>query len=161
MSVCDYITHGATAIVHAADDRSVVENLEGLSQVFTSARILAERGEYRLGLVSIVMRSNPYGSGVVANPDQIRLPMAGTDPRQRGLFGAAWAVGAVAATEQHGISSIALATPVGPFGIIYRRAAWSQPIYDNGGAAIYPLFHVVRALSKDKGFSVIAGTIAY
>lgn len=148
-SVCDYITQGATAIVHAADDRSVMESLEGLSQVFASARVLASGRDYRLGLVSIGMRSNPYGSHVVANPDQIRLPMAGIDPRQRGLFAAAWAIGAVAATEQYGILSMALAAPVGPFGIIYRRAAWPQPIYDDGGGAvIYPLFHVVRALSQ-------------
>jgi hypothetical protein len=149
MSVCDYITHGATAIVHAADDRSVVESLEGLSHVFDSARVLASRREYRLGLVSIGMRSNPYGSHVVTNPDQLRLPMAGIDPRQRGLFAAAWAIGAVAATEQYGILSMALAAPVGPLGIIYRRAAWPQPIYDDGdGAVVYPLFHVVRALSQ-------------
>ena len=148
-SVCDYITHGATPIVHAADDRSVVESLEGLSQVLASARVLASRRGYRLGLVSIAMRSNPYGSRVVANPDQLRLPMAGIDPRQRGLFAAAWAIGAVAATEQYGILSMALATPVGPLGIIYRKAEWSQPIYDDeGGAVVYPLFHVVRALSQ-------------
>ena len=99
MSVCNYITHGATAIVHAADDRSVMESLEGLSQVFASARALAGLGDYRLGLISIGMRSNPYGADVVANPDQIRLAMAGTDPRQRGLFAAAWAIGAVEATN--------------------------------------------------------------
>jgi hypothetical protein len=90
-----------------------------------------------------------YGSRVVANPDQLRLPMAGIDPRQRGLFAAAWAIGAVAATEQYGILSMALATPVGPLGIIYRKAEWSQPIYDDGGGAVvFPLFHVVRALSQ-------------
>jgi D-apionolactonase len=151
-SVCDYITHGATAIVHAADDRSVVECIEGLSQVFASARALAGIREYRLGVVSIGMRSNPYGSRVVPNPDQLRLPMVGIDPRQRGLFAAAWAIAAVAATERHGVSSIALAAPVGPLGIIYRRAAWPQPIYDDGGSAVvYPLFHVVRALSQIAG----------
>jgi hypothetical protein len=95
------------------------------------------------------MRSNPYGPDVAPNPDQIRLPMAGVDPRQRGLFAAAWAVGAVAATQKHGVASIALATPVGPFGIIYRRAACPQPIYDDvAGAVVYPLFHVLRALSQ-------------
>jgi D-apionolactonase len=152
MSVCNYITHGATAIVHAADDRSVMESLEGLSQVFASARALAGLGDYRLGLISIGMRSNPYGADVVANLDQIRLAMAGTDPRQRGLFAAAWAIGAVAATEQHGISSIALAAMVGPLGIIYRRATWPQPMYDDRpSAAVYPLFHVIRAISEIAG----------
>ena len=45
------------------------------------------------------MRSNPYGSGVMENALQSRIAMAGADPRQRGLFAAAWAVGAVTATE--------------------------------------------------------------
>ncbi len=149
MTICDYLTHGTTAIVHVADDRSVVESLDGLSEVFASARELAGQRDYRLGLVSIGMRSNPYAPDVVPNHDQIRLPMAEVDPRQRGLFAAAWAVGAVAATEQRDVTSMALATPVGPFGIIYRRAVWPQPIYDDrGGAVVYPLFHVVRALSQ-------------
>jgi hypothetical protein len=149
MSVCDYLTHGTTAIVHSADDRSVVETLEGLSEVFTSARELGRHRGYRLGLVSIGMQSNPYGPGLVANPEQIRLAMTEADPRQRGLFAAAWAVGAVAATKQHGVASMALAAPVGPFGIVYRRAGWPQPIYDDrSGAVVYPLFHVVRALSQ-------------
>ena len=149
MSFCNYITHSTTAIVHAADDRSVIESLEGLSQVFISTRAMASDRDYRLGLVSVGMRSNPYGSSTAGNPAQIRLPMAEIDPRQRGLFAAAWAVGAVAMTKQQRVSSMALAMPVGPFGIIYRRSAWPQPIYDDrAGIAVYPLFHVVRALSQ-------------
>lgn len=153
MSFCSFITHSTTAIVHAADDRSVIESLEGLSQVFISARAMASDGDYRLGLVCVGMRFNPYGSGTAGNPAQIRLPMAEIDPRQRGLFAAAWAVGAIAMTEQQRISSMALAMPVGPFGIIYRRAVWPQPIYDDRtGTAVYPLFHVVRELSRIGNF---------
>ncbi|MCX7281201.1 MAG: hypothetical protein NTX21_06545, partial [Alphaproteobacteria bacterium] len=121
---CDYVTHGATAITQSADDHTVIENLEGLSHVLKSGRALAGERDYRLGLVAIGMRSNPYGSGIVENVRQNRVSMAGADPRQRGLFAAAWAVGAVAATEGHGVSSMALSALVGPFGAIYRREAW-------------------------------------
>jgi hypothetical protein len=108
---------------------------------------LSNGHDYRLGLVSIGMRSNPHGREVAPNSEQIRMPMARIDPRQRGLFAAAWAVGAVAATMGHGVSSLALASPVGPFGLIYRRAAWPQPRYDElPNAAVYPLFHVIRGL---------------
>lgn len=149
---CDYISHGFTALVHAADDLSVIECLEGLSHVYASARALANGHPYSLGLVSIGMRSNPYGSDVAGNPRQVRMPMAQADPRQRGLFAAAWAVGAMAATERYGITSVALAAPVGAFGIIYRRTPWPQPIYDElGVTAVYPLFHVFRALSQLAG----------
>jgi hypothetical protein len=78
--------------------------------------------------------------------------MAGADPRQRGLFAAAWAVGAVAATEGNSVSSLALSAFVGPFGMIHRREQWVQPIYQDGGTdLVYPIFHVVRFLSAMGG----------
>jgi len=65
----------------------------------------------------------------------------------------------MAATYGHNVASLALAMPVGPFGLLYRRAAWPQPIYDEssekGGSErtvwVYPLFHVVRFLSQLSG----------
>jgi hypothetical protein len=151
-SQCDYVMHGSTAITHAADDCSVMESLEGLSHVFKSGRALAQNRDYRLSLVAIGMRSNPYGSGVVENIRQNRLAMAGADPRQRSLFAAAWAVGAVAATEGHKVSSLALSALVGPFGAIHRREAWAQPGYqDSGTVMVYPIFHVVRFMSMMGG----------
>jgi len=149
-AMCDYIGHGSTAVTHAADDCSVMESLEGLAHVFKSGRALAGERDYRLGLVAIGMRSNPYGSGVVENLQQNRIAMAGADPRQRGLFAAAWAVGAVAATEGHGVSSMALSAFVGPFGVIHRPEAWMQPLYE-GADMVYPLLHVVRFMSRMGG----------
>jgi len=145
---CDYIGHAVTAVTHAADDRSVIECLEGLSHIYRSAGALAGERDYRLGLVAIGMRSNPYGSGVMENNLQNRIAMAGADPRQRGLFAAAWAVGAVAATEGHKVSSLALSALVGPFGAIHRREAWAQPGYqETGTGTVYPIFHVLRFIS--------------
>lgn len=151
-AMCDYIGHGVTAITHAADDRSVMESLEGLSHIYRSADALAGGRDYRLGLVAIGMRSNPYGSGVMENSLQNRIAMAGADPRQRGLFAAAWAVGALAATEGHKVSSLALSALVGPFGAIHRREAWAQPGYQEGRTGmVYPIFHVLRFMSAMGG----------
>ncbi len=149
-SLCDYVTHGSTAITHAADDRSVTESLEGLSHIFRSSGAIAHGRDYRLGLVAIGMRSNPYGAGTVDNFQQNRIAMAGADPRQRALFAAAWAVGAVAATQGHQVSSLALSALVGPFGVIHRPETWAQPLYRDAGM-VYPLFHVVRFLSAMGG----------
>lgn len=129
----DFITHGTTAVVHDADDISVMQTLEALPQIFASAEALAEGKPYRLGLVSIGMRSNPYGADVAANPEGVRRPMAMTDPRQRGLFGAAWMVGAMAATEGAGVERLALAALGGPFGLF-------------DGPRVLPAYHIHEAL---------------
>lgn len=132
-TVGDFVTHSTTAIVHAADDRSVMQSLEALPQIFYSAKTLAEGRPYRLGLVSIGMRSNPYGACVADNQARVRRPMAMDDPRQRGLFAAAYMVGAVASTQASSVESMALAAPAGPFGIADEHA-------------IFPAYHAFLGL---------------
>lgn len=150
-SKCDYITHGTTAIVHAGDDMSVIETLDSLPIIFDSAKKLAGNKPYRLGLVSIGMRSNPYGDCVADNPTQVRRTMAHVDPRHRGLFGAAWAVGALAATEGSDVESLCLGAPVGPFGIVHVPQEYPQAGYKDVPIGVYPLYHVVRAACEMAG----------
>ncbi|MBZ9938386.1 hypothetical protein LB518_18955 [Mesorhizobium sp. BR1-1-16] len=148
LALADFVSHGMTAIVHAADDRSVMETLEALPAIFDSVAALAPGKLYQLGLVSIGMRSNAYGPERPADPEGRRLAMAKVDPRQRGLFAASFAVGAVAATEGSDVEAMALATLTGPFGMIHSAARWPQPFFDDQAeAVVYPLFHVVRALA--------------
>lgn len=145
----DYVTHGSSAIVHAADDASVMQTLETMPHTFRSARAIAGRRAYRLGLTAIGMRMNPYGANVSANPDQLRLTMAQWDPRARGLFGAAWAVGALSATMGHGVEAIALAAPVGPFGVLAHTGPVARPWYDDHPEAeVYPIFHALKAVAR-------------
>jgi D-apionolactonase len=149
-----FATHATSAIVHAADDESVMETLECLPHVFGSARALIGSAGYRLGLVAIGMRSNPYGAATKENSEQVRMAMAHCDPRQRGLFGAAWALGALAATGGFGVERIALAAPAGPFGLVYRPLPVAQPGYDDrardGETLVYPIYHVLRGLSDSR-----------
>ena len=145
----DFVTHGTTAIVHAADDLSVVQTLEALPQIFASAETLAGGRPYRLGLLSIGMRSNPYGAALAPNREQVRRPMAGADPRQRGLFGAAWMVGAVAATENSAAVSLAVGAPCGPFGLVSQPGAEARALYDEDAErVVYPAFQVFRGLRR-------------
>lgn len=134
----DFVTHGTTAIVHAADDVSVLQTLEALPQIFASAEALAPSRPYRLGLVSIGMRSNPYGAAVADNPDNLRIPMAMSDPRLSGLFGAAFMVGIVAATVDSRVERMALAAPAGPLGVA-------------DGDVLRPAYHVFAGLTRLHG----------
>lgn len=112
----DFVTFGNTAIVHAADDLSVRQTLEALPDIFASARRIASGKPLHLGLLSIGMRSNPYGDAVADNPDHNRMAMAMDDPRQSTGFAAAYAVGVLAAAAEAGVESLALAMPDGPLG---------------------------------------------
>ncbi len=129
-----FATFGNSAIVHAADDLSVIETLEALPAIFDTARALAPAAALHLGLFSIGMRSNPYGADVIANPLAQYLPMVRNDPRQSSCFAAAYAVGVLAAAAESGVDSLALAMTDGPLGCL-----------DNQGAL--PVYHVIREAS--------------
>lgn len=129
-----FATFGNSAIVHAADDLSVVETLEALPSIFDTARALVPSAALHLGLFSIAMRSNPYGADVIANPFAQCLPMVRNDPRQTACFAAAYAVGVLAAAAESGVGSLALAMTDGPLGCL-----------DHEGPL--PIYHVIRVVS--------------
>ncbi len=160
----DFATHANCAIVHAADDISVMETLECLPHIFASARALIGDAGYRLGLLSIGARSNPYGADVAANPEQRRVAMARRDPRQRGLFGAAYAIGLLARTEGFAIDRLALAAPAGPFGCVHRPQDGASPGYDglaeDSVPLFYPLYHALRFLAGAGGWPRLACRVA-
>ncbi|MFM7443876.1 MAG: hypothetical protein ACKO2N_08185, partial [Tabrizicola sp.] len=134
-----FVSYGTTAIVHAADDRSVMQTLEALPQVHASAAALQDRVPLRLGLSAIGMRSNPYGKACAPNPDLQRKAGAMDDPRQSGLFAAAFMVGVMAATEGMPIDRIVLGALCGPFALV------------NPDGSARPAWHVFKALTALSG----------
>jgi hypothetical protein len=78
------------------------------------------------------------------------------DPRMRGLFGAAWTLGYIATLARTGINALTIGAPTGPLGIIYRKADYAQPYYDDLAApAVYPVFHVVSGLTRGAGAKLV------
>jgi hypothetical protein len=134
----DFVQHATASIVHAADDRSVMETLESLPHVFRSTRAFIGHAGYRVGPVNIGMAFNPYGASTTPNPDNRRITMVTNDPRQRALFGAAWALGYLARAVQGSIDGVTLMAPTGPFGVLAESGA-------------RPVFSVVQ------GFAALAG----
>ncbi len=143
----DYVTHGTTAIVHAADDLSVVQTLEALPDIYASTRVFSDAPGYRLGLCSIGMRDNPYGEAVAPNPNDQRIAMARNDPRHKALFGAAFAAGVAAAAARSGVQAFAPAGLAGPFGLGSFEDGRFQPL---------PIFHVVRALARLQSLPLVS-----
>jgi hypothetical protein len=137
----DFVQHATSSIVHAADDRSVMETLESLPHVFRSARSFIGETPYRVGPAAIGMSFNPYGASTTPNPDNRRITMVTNDPRQTALFGAAWAAGYLIRTAQGGIDAVTLLSATGPAGVVDddgSRPAFAvlQGFADLAGAAV-------------------------
>src|SRR5215831_7011611 len=149
--VFDFITHTGCPIVHAPDDISVMETLETLPWIFASARAMIGKVPYRIGPTSIPCRDNPYGAAIAPNPDNGRVCLSDVDPRQRGLFAAAWNVGYLSAAARAGVDTVAVGSVIGSQGMIYRKLANAQPWFDGGGARVYPTYHVIAGAATVSG----------
>jgi hypothetical protein len=152
----DYVTHTTCSIVHAADDRSVMETLETLPAIIASTRAMIGDKGYRIGPSAIAARSNPYGKGIVDNLHNDRVCLTNHDPRQRGVFNAAWTLGYVAACAYGGVEALALGATTGPLGFIHRQGGAASPYFDSiNGPTVYPAFHVLSGLSRGSELPLI------
>ncbi|XWN30305.1 MAG: hypothetical protein ROR55_22900 [Devosia sp.] len=158
LGAIDAITHSTTAVVHAADDVSVMETLEALPSVFSSVRAKVGEMPYRVGPSGIAMRFNPYGAGTLPNPDGKRLAMAEADPRQFALFNAAWTLGYLARAAAGGVDGVCLHGPVGPFGLVHAKGSGAPNWFDSVGAMVYPAYAIVAGLAGLSGTPVRAVT---
>jgi hypothetical protein len=146
-ALLDYVTHTTCPIVHAADDRSVMETLEAMPSILSSTRAFIGDTPYRVGPSAIGCRQNPYGKATTPNPRDERVCLAENDPRQRGLFNAAWTLAYIAACARGGVEAVAMGAPTGPFGVLHRTGEGAKPGFDGGSDALYPVFHVLAALA--------------
>jgi hypothetical protein len=155
-NLLDFVVNTTCPIVHAADDRSVMETLESLPYQVTTARSFIGKTAYRIGPSGIGCRDNPHGATWTPNPDNVRVCLTKLEPRQRGLFAAAWTLGYVATFARTGIEAIAMGAPTGPLGIIYRKAEHKQPWYDQlSGPAVFPAYHVLSGLTRGAGQKLV------
>nr|WP_310616090.1 hypothetical protein [Pantoea cypripedii] len=139
----DFVTHATCPIVHDATDRAVMQTLESLPYITQSTRdIIGSSLPYHLGPAMISMRDNPYGAAVYPNPDNIRLTMTNSDPRQKGRFFASWLVGYVAQLSGADISHWCPAGLLGDIGLGQINVS---------GFSAYPAWPVVKFLTSQAG----------
>jgi hypothetical protein len=154
LDLLDFVTFTTVAIFHAGDDHSAMEGLESLPYLAKTVRSFIADKPYHVGPSAIGLRMNPYGEAPMPNPANIRQAMNGMDPRQRGLFAAAWSVGFVARFAMGGASALTLGAGIGEFGITYAKTDYPQPWFDENGG-IYPVYHAVKGLAQLSGKPLI------
>ncbi len=148
----DFVFWTVNPTVHAEDDASVMETLGVLGDQAATARAHCPGVPLWCGPVTLRMRFNPNATGPVAS---IRpgMPPADVDARQRGLFGAAFTLGQIAAWARAGIETLFFYTPFGPLGVIHSPAGFSIPWYDgqHPDGIAYPAYHVLSGLAPHSG----------
>jgi len=150
VALLDFVTFTTVTIFHAGDDRSAMEGLESLAYLAKSVAAFIGDKPYHVGPSAIGLRMNPYGEAPMANPGNIRQAMNGMDPRQRGLFAAAWSVGFVARFAKGGAFALTLGGTVGELGIAYAKADYPQPWFDENGG-LYPIYQAIKGLAALRG----------
>jgi len=137
----DYVTHMVSSVVHAADDRSMMENLDSFRHICETVRAFTGQLPHRIVAANIGLETGP--GDPAPNPKNERVPMARFDPRQRGLFGAAWSLGAMAELAAGGVDAVTMGALAGEFALTH-------------GAGVYPACHVVTGMAAAAGRRMFA-----
>ncbi len=155
----DLVSFTTSPLVHAGDDRSVMEAREAHPAIVKSVAAIAGDTPWAVGPSAIGIRDNPYGASAKANPGNIRQAMNLNDPRQRGLFGAVWALGYFAEFARGGAASVTLGAGTGPFGAVSAPSEYPRPWFEENGG-VYPVFHVLRGLARLRGAPMLSLDLA-
>ena len=142
--------------------QSVMETIEALPyQIISTRSFMGDAISYRIGPSQLGCRENPYGKATTPNPHNGRVCLSRIDPRQRGLFNAAWSLAYMAACAGGKVDVVALGSTTGPFGHIHRRTDFTQPYFDDlDRPAVYPSFHVLAGLARAAGKPLLSTAVS-
>jgi hypothetical protein len=155
IGLIDYVAHTVCSVVHAPDDRAMMENLDSFPHIFRTVRAFAGATPYRLAACTLGIETGASAAPATP-PANVRATLARMDPRHRGLFGAAWTLAAIAAAADNGLSAVTPAALAGEFGIVASKLPWRQPWFDDLDApALYPVFHVMAGMARAAGCPLV------
>ncbi len=147
----DFVFYPIGSLVHACDDQTMVENLQSIPAGMATAGAFGGGKPVRIiqSTLGLDLGLEPRKAG---EHGPRRTTLAQLDPRHRGLFGAAWALGAVANAAKAGATAIAPAALAGEFGLAHVATPFHQPWFDDAApGGLYPIFHVVKQLAGVAG----------
>jgi hypothetical protein len=138
----------ASPTVHAADDRSIVENLPGLAEMVRFAGEIAAPRSVHVSPITIATRFGPDPAGP-ARPGDLPAPV---DVRQASLLGAAWTAGAITALAMSGAASATFYETTGWRGTLELPGGSPMPDrFPSVADGVYPLYHVLADAADWKG----------
>ena len=113
----DIVFFGLTPQVHSVDDRSLVENLDGIAPTVRTAAAFARGAAIAVSPVTLTPRFSPNLTDLGAYPGAMRNAHRTGDLRQRRPFCAAWTLASIGKLSAAGASSVTYFEISGPDGI--------------------------------------------
>jgi D-apionolactonase len=129
-TVMDGVSYTLNPQVHAFDERSLVEALQGQGNTVATACSFSNGLPVAVSSVTLKPPFNPAATQTEGPVDPDRLP-ANVDPRQMSLFAAAWTVGSLNALTAGGANSLTY----------YETIGWRGLIEGTGGSRLPAKFH--------------------
>jgi len=155
------VSYSINPQVHAFDNASLVENLEGQVTTVESARQFLAGLAIAVSPVTLKPRFNPDATGPAPPLNPADLPPQ-VDARQMSLFGAGWTLGSLKSlcenqfVYQAGVSSITFYETTGWRGVMEREAGSPLPgKFRSLPGAVFPLYHVLADVGEFAGGSVV------
>jgi len=151
MEHLDFLFYAATPQVHLTDNDNVIENLTGQTQTVLSARQFTANRPVIVSPVSLKIRFR--NRKLLPIPERfLNDPYPRVDPRQWGLFGAAWTMASVGALSAGGAAAVTYYELTGKHGLLTAQTDFLPDVYHKDGALqYYPVYHVLRTLATDQG----------
>ncbi len=151
----DAVVYSVNPQIHAFDEASLAEALEGQAETVASARAFA--GDLPLLVSPITLKPRFNAVATVAEgerpPDRLPDPV---DPRQMSLFGAAWTLGSVARLAASGAASLTYYETTGWRGVMETEAGSPPGLpFPSPPGAVFPLYHVFADLAEWPGAELL------
>jgi hypothetical protein len=132
----DFLSFTTSAIVHGIDDDAVMLGLQSVPSMLATLAARYPRVPVRVGPGTIAARASPLGKQPLSAGTR-RITLADRDPRSRGLFGAAWALGYLAQLLATRVEAITLMSLLGASGVLDRQGS---------RVTLHPAYHVLAAM---------------
>jgi hypothetical protein len=144
----DGVTYSINPQIHAFDEASLTEALEGQAETVASARAFCGDLPVIVSPITLKPRFNAVATVAEAERAPDELP-AQVDPRQMSLFGAAWTLGSFKRLAEAGAGSLTYYETTGWRGVM-ETAAGSPPAapFPSEPGMVFPLYHVFADLGE-------------
>ena len=113
----DGINFSFTPIVHDASDYGVLDTPNSLRYIINTIESFSNDTSMHIGPITLGMHFNPYGDKLADNPNNVRLEMAGNDPRHDSLLSLCWSVAVFSQIISKNTDYVTVASMKGVHGI--------------------------------------------